>query len=226
MSDGRRASVPVPALRRHAEVLAAQFVDYDNDGLLDLLAVDRRAAASVPKHREQLDDGNAPRSAAGCRPRSMAAVIAALALGDLDGDGDSDIVLSRANGGLRVFRNDGGNRNASLRTALAARVSNRSGVGAKVEMRAGSLRQMLESSSSSPAVAPADLIFGLGNATGGRRACACCGRQASCRPRPTGETAEADRRRRRRAAARSPSSIASLRPARICSPGTDRGSSS
>ena len=66
---------------------------------------------------------------------------------------------------LRVWRNDGGNRQRSLRVPLAARVSNRSGVGAKVELRAGSLRQKLETSSATPAVAPADSSFGLGAAT-------------------------------------------------------------
>ena len=45
---------------------------------------------------------------------------------------------------------------------LTGRVSNRSGVGSKVEMRAGSLRQKLETSSAWPAVAPADIVFGLG----------------------------------------------------------------
>ncbi|HEX8686562.1 MAG TPA: ASPIC/UnbV domain-containing protein, partial [Pyrinomonadaceae bacterium] len=45
---------------------------------------------------------------------------------------------------------------------LAGKVSNRSGVGAKVELRAGSLQQKLESYSASPAPAPADVIFGLG----------------------------------------------------------------
>ena len=45
---------------------------------------------------------------------------------------------------------------------LAGQVSNRSSVGAKVEARAGSLRQKLETYAASPAPAPADLLFGLG----------------------------------------------------------------
>jgi hypothetical protein len=46
---------------------------------------------------------------------------------------------------------------------LTGRVSNRSGVGARVELRAGSLRQLLEFGSATPAVAPADITFGLGS---------------------------------------------------------------
>ena len=87
---------------------------------------------------------------------------ASLAVGDLDLDGDTDIVLRYPTGGLVVLRNDGGNRNRSLRVRLTARVSNRSALGSKVEIRAGSLRQKLELSAASPAVAPADLIVGLG----------------------------------------------------------------
>jgi len=65
---------------------------------------------------------------------------------------------------LRVARNDGGT-NKSLRVNLAGKVSNRSGVGAKIEARAGSLVQKLETYSASPAPAPADVVFGLGKRT-------------------------------------------------------------
>jgi hypothetical protein len=42
-------------------------------------------------------------------------------------------------------------------------VSNRSAVGAKVDMRAGGLRHRIETYATSPAVAPADVLFGLGS---------------------------------------------------------------
>jgi hypothetical protein len=72
------------------------------------------------------------------------------------------MILRLASGALRVGRNDGGNRNRAFRIQLAGRVSNRSGIAAKVEMRAGSLWQKLETYAASPAPAPADLVFGLG----------------------------------------------------------------
>src|SRR4029450_7032917 len=91
--------------------------------------------------------------------RSSARVLAS---GDIAGDGDTHLVFGIPGGGLMVLRNNGGNSNHSLRVNLAGKVSNRSGVGSKIEIRAGSLAQKLETYSSYPAPAPADLVFGLG----------------------------------------------------------------
>jgi hypothetical protein len=53
-----------------------------------------------------------------------------------------------------------------LKVQLTSRVSNRSALGAKIEARAGSLKQKLESYSATPAPAPADIIFGLDKRAG------------------------------------------------------------
>ena len=58
--------------------------------------------------------------------------------------------------------NEGGNRNRSFAVQLVGRVSSKGGVGAKVEIRAGSLRQKIETSAAVPMAAPADVVFGLG----------------------------------------------------------------
>jgi tetratricopeptide (TPR) repeat protein len=151
---------------------AAQFLDYDNDGLLDLVTISTSGSSgAVQVWRNAGQNGwtnvsdravstNLLADARGNirqspQPRSLAS-------GDVDRDGDTDLILRSMSGELRFARNDGGNRNRSVRVQLTGRVSNRGGVGAKVDMRAGSLRQKIETYAASPAPAPSDVVFGLG----------------------------------------------------------------
>jgi tetratricopeptide (TPR) repeat protein len=142
--------------------IAAQFVDYDNDGLLDLMTLSAAGSVHLARNIGGGRWNDVTRAAALPDVARGAGAPQAMALGDLDNDGDTDAAIRTATGALRLLRNAGGSRNASLRVRLTSRVSNRSAVGAKVELRAGSLRQMLETSSSSPSVSPSDVVFGLG----------------------------------------------------------------
>ena len=173
MSDGRgRFRMNAWPLSQAGEPAAAQFLDYDNDGLLDLLTLWRTPKGRALRVLRNTGDGWADvsaRAVKGTFGGEAEAGQLSLASGDVDGDGDVDLLVGSAPQGkagrLGVARNEGGDRNRSLRVGLAGKVSNRSGVGAKVELRAGSLQQKLESYSATPAPAPADVIFGLGQRT-------------------------------------------------------------
>jgi cytochrome c-type biogenesis protein CcmH/NrfG len=162
LSDGRGAFSVSAAPAGTAGALAAQFVDYDDDGVLDLLVV----TAQGPRLLRNLGTSWADVSATALPAAAKGSALqsAALAVADLDGDGDEDALVATSSG-LRRLVNDGGNRNHSFAVKLAGRVSNRGGVGNKVEIRAGSLRQKLETSAAVPMAAPADVVFGLGSRT-------------------------------------------------------------
>ncbi|MGE5127888.1 MAG: FG-GAP-like repeat-containing protein [Betaproteobacteria bacterium] len=158
LSDGRGAFRVGPAPAAAAGALAAQFLDYDNDGLLDLLAV----TAKGPRLLRNLGGSWADVTAtafAGSRAASFDG--AALAVADLDADGDEDVLVATPRR-LVSYTNEGGNLQHSFAVQLSGRVSNKGAVGVKVDIRAGSLRQKLETSAAVPMGAPADLVFGLG----------------------------------------------------------------
>jgi tetratricopeptide (TPR) repeat protein len=145
---------PPPA----SDVIAALLLDYDSDGVLDLLALTPNRAGLWRSNGSEWMDGALALPA---NPLVDGDTFSALTAGDLDGDGDTDVIVRLASGRLRVWRNDSRGRQ-SLTVRLSARVSNRSAIGAKVDIRAGSLRQRIETIAATPAAAPADIVFGLG----------------------------------------------------------------
>ncbi|MEN3335785.1 MAG: hypothetical protein V7641_5150 [Blastocatellia bacterium] len=163
VSDGRGRFTTSAAPAGTESATAAQFLDYDNDGLLDLVTVSNnglRVLRNVGNKWENTSERAVAKDLFG-----NAAVIRAFAAADIDGDGDTDIIASSSAGEVKIARNDGGNKNPSLSVRLVGLADKgriRLPIGAKVEARAGSLYQKLEHYSASPAPAPLGIVLGLG----------------------------------------------------------------
>jgi lipoprotein NlpI len=157
LSDGRGAFVLTPGPEGSGGGHAMQAFDYDNDGLLDLLVITDqgpRLFRNLGSTWADVTDPTFPGDLRRSRP-------AALGIADLDGDGDADILVA-APAETRLWVNEGGSLNHSFAVDLEGRVSNEGAVGAKVTLRAGSLKQKIETSAAVPMAAPADVVFGLG----------------------------------------------------------------
>jgi tetratricopeptide (TPR) repeat protein len=143
-------------------------LDYDNDGWIDLAVVG------------ETDRGFAIRLLRNVGPRGFEDVTAAVGLDkiklqepralvatDIDNDGDSDLLITESNGALVVLRNDGGNKNHSLRLSLKGLNDNKSAFGTKVQVFAGESQQKWEIAGSTGYLAqgPAEVLAGLGQET-------------------------------------------------------------
>jgi hypothetical protein len=162
LSDGKGAFAVSAAPAAASGALAGQFLDYDNDGVLDLLVVTAKGPHLLRNLGATWADVTSTSLGA---PKQTAFDGAALAVADLDADGDADALVGTPKR-LVSLTNDGGNRNRSLAVQMVGRVSNKGAVGVKVDIRAGSLRQKTETSAAVPMAAPADVVFGLGSRRG------------------------------------------------------------
>ena len=144
-------------------------LDYDNDGWLDLVAAGESSGGGEIRLLRNLGSKgwadvtkdvhldavklNEPR---------------AIAVADITGNGDADLVVTQLGGGPVVLRNEGGNQHNWMSIALKALNDNKSGIGTKVELYAGMLYQKWEVAGASGYLgqSAAPILAGLGSEHG------------------------------------------------------------
>ena len=154
----------------------AGFFDYDNDGDEDILVANGHVMDNVELLNSSLkylqpalllenrlgSYVNVTSNRGGALSTLRAG--RGLALGDIDNDGDIDVLMSNCDQRAVLLRNDGGNRNHWLTIQAVGKNSNRDGIGAKVRLTAGGKRQSKEVVAGGSYLSSNDrrLHFGLG----------------------------------------------------------------
>ena len=159
------------------------FFDYDNDTRLDLAIVNGNVMANVAQVRSRgtLAQRKLLLRSAGERfvdatkqagpGFALEGVGRALAAGDVDNDGDLDLLVTNNGDRPNLLLNDGGNAANAVLVQAVGTTSNRDGIGSRLTLTAGGLRQLREVQSGSSYLAQNDLRahFGLGRAESAER---------------------------------------------------------
>lgn len=144
-SDEPAARAGSPARRRFDLAALAEatgvLLDFDNDGWLDFGAAGAKASAPAEGALRLWRNGGDGQWSEATEATGLAAVQVAavrdLLPADLDADGDTDLLLVSAAGRLHFLRNDGGNRHRQIKVRLLGTKTNPTGLGTRVEVRAG-----------------------------------------------------------------------------------------
>ena len=156
---------------------ATSFIDYDNDGKVDLFVVngstlqDKNDSTRLVPMRNLLfwnqgrRDGFFEVSRVAGPTLSKEFVGRGAAFADYDNDGDEDVFIVNHGGPGILLRNDGGNRNRWLQVEVRGTKSNRQGIGATVRVVVGDTTQTRQIGSQGSYLSQNSLIetFGLGS---------------------------------------------------------------
>src|SRR4029453_11773486 len=131
------------------------FFDYDLDGLPDIFAANGHVSDDISVVQQKVEYAEPPHlfrnlgkkgfeevSSKLGKAMGQAMVARGVAYGDLDNDGDLDVLIMSNNGRARLLRNDGGNQNNLLRIKTVGATSNRDGIGAKITLKVSNQQKL------------------------------------------------------------------------------------
>ena len=154
------------------------FLDFDNDTRTDLAIVNGNVVDNIALFRKGAKHAQPSLLLrnVGTRFQNLAKqagpgfaserVSRGLAKGDIDNDGDVDLLITNNGGAAQLLVNEVGNRNNALLLRLIGTKSNRDGIGARLRLTVGSRTLVDQVASGSSYLAQHDLRvhFGLGSA--------------------------------------------------------------
>jgi hypothetical protein len=170
------------ALTRSFVGWGAHFLDFDNDGTLDLVFVNGHINPVIEKTRVDVHYEESPmllvndgRGVFRDRKESAGPVFRSrylgrgLAVGDYDNDGGTDVVFTRLNETPILLHNNVGRDNHWVGVELEGTKSNRDAIGAKLTLTAGSRKMTRWITGGASYLSSHDrrVVFGLGNAPAG-----------------------------------------------------------
>ncbi len=174
----RAAGIAVPSMPFVS--WGTRFFDYDNDGWKDIFVANghvypdliRNPVGGEHYYQRRLlfrnvgsgrfEDVSAVSGPGILEERSSRGA----AFGDLDNDGDIDVVVANLDDGPSILRNDGGNSLNWLTVELRGTRSNRFGLGTRIKMTTPGLEQIAEATTAGSVFSANDprVHFGLGTA--------------------------------------------------------------
>jgi hypothetical protein len=157
--------------------VAAKFLDYDNDGWVDILQLNGAMLDNVTLYHSEvsykeplvmfrnLGLGHFELTSSQLGPDFLRPVAGrGLATADFDNDGDMDIAVNNRGDYPELLRNDGGNVNHWLEVLLMGTKSNRDGTGAQLKLTSEGFAQVKQAEGGTSYMSASDprIHFGLG----------------------------------------------------------------